>query len=233
MLHDDGSQTFIVFHVFFFQKYSWRILDLSVAMAYAMVTAFGKTGRDICAAASLLRGYSVEYLSLEPQEREHLHLFMACQLVCSATLGAYSCQRNPENKYLLLHAEPVWQALELLWGFDDKRRSRISVVLKDVFVRACSSSVFKTNGDSGFVDCTDLEFADPRFTDPLASLRDSLTGPSKKRAKVAGGDAKPTITFVTGNKKKLEEVKRILGAGGDDLPFTIDSQKIYLLEIMV
>jgi ribokinase/non-canonical purine NTP pyrophosphatase (RdgB/HAM1 family) len=41
---------------------------------------------------------------------------------------------------------------------------------------------------------------------------------------------KPTITFVTGNKKKLEEVKQILG-DGKDFPFEITSAKIDLPEI--
>eukprot|EP00325_Prymnesiales_sp_UTEX-LB-985_P000204 CAMPEP_0174703986 /NCGR_PEP_ID=MMETSP1094-20130205/7739_1 /TAXON_ID=156173 /ORGANISM="Chrysochromulina brevifilum, Strain UTEX LB 985" /LENGTH=225 /DNA_ID=CAMNT_0015901983 /DNA_START=127 /DNA_END=805 /DNA_ORIENTATION=- len=41
--------------------------------------------------------------------------------------------------------------------------------------------------------------------------------------------AKPSVTFVTGNAKKLEEVRAILG--GDDLPVTIVSQKIDLPEL--
>lgn len=40
---------------------------------------------------------------------------------------------------------------------------------------------------------------------------------------------KPTITFVTGNKKKLEEVKQILG--GDELGFDLTNQKIDLPEL--
>jgi inosine triphosphate pyrophosphatase len=49
---------------------------------------------------------------------------------------------------------------------------------------------------------------------------------SVKRRKVA----KPAITFVTGNKKKLEEVKKIL-ADGQELPFEITNQKIDLPEL--
>ena len=39
---------------------------------------------------------------------------------------------------------------------------------------------------------------------------------------------KPTLTFVTGNKKKLEEVISILG---DSLPYTLTNQKIDLPEL--
>jgi inosine triphosphate pyrophosphatase len=42
--------------------------------------------------------------------------------------------------------------------------------------------------------------------------------------------SKPTITFVTGNKKKLEEVQQIL-ASGDELPFEITNCKIDLPEL--
>lgn len=45
---------------------------------------------------------------------------------------------------------------------------------------------------------------------------------------MAGLAAKPSITFVTGNKKKLEEVVAILG---DSLPFSIISAKIDLPEL--
>jgi inosine triphosphate pyrophosphatase len=41
---------------------------------------------------------------------------------------------------------------------------------------------------------------------------------------------KHSITFVTGNKKKLEEVVAILG---DSLPFNLTSQKIDLPELQV
>ena len=40
---------------------------------------------------------------------------------------------------------------------------------------------------------------------------------------------KPQITFVTGNAKKLEEVRQILG--GEDLAFTLVSQKVDLPEL--
>ena len=44
----------------------------------------------------------------------------------------------------------------------------------------------------------------------------------------AGGAARPVLTFVTGNKKKLEEVVALLPA---DFPFTIVSHKVDLPEL--
>ena len=198
--------------------YSWRILDISVAMTYALMTVYGKQGRSIAAAAAMLRGYSQVY-PVEDLELQHLHLLICCRLACSATLGAFSYQQDPGNEYLLLHAQPAWDALELLWGSTDKHRASMASVLKGVFDLACS----QPTGDM----VADLEFPDPKFSDMLASIREA-GGPPAKRRKVANNGDKPTIVFVTGNKKKLEEVQRTLG---NDLPFTITNQKVDLPEL--
>jgi inosine triphosphate pyrophosphatase len=67
---------------------------------------------------------------------------------------------------------------------------------------------------------------------PLRDTDD--TRPAAKRQKTDGN--KPTVTFVTGNKKKLEEVKRIMGDDGNDgattkLPFVITNRKVDLPEL--
>ena len=41
----------------------------------------------------------------------------------------------------------------------------------------------------------------------------------------------PVITFVTGNKKKLEEVIAILSSNGESLPFRLESAKLDLPEL--
>jgi len=51
---------------------------------------------------------------------------------------------------------------------------------------------------------------------------------NNKRLKTS---ANPRITFVTGNKKKLEEVKQILGKDGSMIPYEITNQKIDLPEL--
>jgi inosine triphosphate pyrophosphatase len=64
----------------------------------------------------------------------------------------------------------------------------------------------------------------PSFDD----LPPCLVLENAKRRKLIS--CKPSITFVTGNKKKLEEVKQILGAG-EGLPFEITNAKIDLPEL--
>jgi hypothetical protein len=157
-----------------------------VAMAYAMLTVYGKRNRMISAGAALLRGYNAVN-PLTDLERRHLVLLVSCRLACSATLGAYSIQQNPENTYLLLHSKPAWDCLELIWGRDATKRQEMAKVLNQVFDLACS--VHK-DGDADVLECTDLAFPDPVVVDPLSSSRasDSANGNDRpaKRIKSEG-----------------------------------------------
>ena len=149
-------------------------------MAYAMLSVYGKNGRSISAAAAMLRGFNAMY-PLEDIEKQHLYLLVTCRLACSATLGAYSIQQNPENTYLLLHAEPAWMTLELLWGYDTERRAAIRTAVQSMFDKACAPEK-----DTPALDCSDLSMPDPQIVDLLAAVReqgDSDDLPDSKRPK--------------------------------------------------
>ena len=105
-------------------------------------------------------------------------------------------------------AEPAWRTLELIWGYDADHRAAIKASVDRMFDVACS------NVDTSDYYCADLALPDPFIVDSLSAVREmnDNTKPASKRQKTNG---KPTITFVTGNKKKLEEVKRILGGDGN------------------
>eukprot|EP00980_Cylindrotheca_fusiformis_P017911 scaffold5682_cov140-Cylindrotheca_fusiformis.AAC.22 len=147
----------------------WRVYD--DAMAYAMLTSYGKRNRGVSAAAAFLRGYS-SVCTLTDEELKHLVLLIACRLSCSVTLGAYSFKQAPENEYLLLHAKPGWDALGLIWGTDIERRKEMRVALDQIFAQACSSSGL-TSADE-VIDCSDLSFPDPPLGDPFSGLRKSF-----------------------------------------------------------
>lgn len=199
-----------------------------MAMAYAMISSYGKKYRSISAAAAMLRGFHSLY-PLTKDERKHLRLLIACRLSCSVTIGAYSYMLNPQNEYLLLHAQPAWNTLELLWASQNEKMTN---AIEQMFRVAC---------DGHSTDIADLCFPDPCIVDPFQHARceDVATSPEKKRQKVedANVDEKPCITFVTGNKKKLEEVKRILSSSSanndnvPDFPFFICNKKVDLPEL--
>jgi Ser/Thr protein kinase RdoA (MazF antagonist) len=56
------------------------VFDLTVGMAYAMISSYGKLDRGLACAALLLRGFS-RHFPLQPAERKHLRLLTACRLV--------------------------------------------------------------------------------------------------------------------------------------------------------
>ena len=147
---------------------SWRVLDITIAMAYAMLTTYGKHQHaSLSAMAAMLRGYHSVY-PLTNLEREHLVLLIVCRLACSVTLGAYSIQQNPENAaYLSLHSKPAWEALELLWGYDNEDRQKMKHVLNHLFDRACRPPEKNNN----IPPTSDLAFPDPSVPDPFVSIR--------------------------------------------------------------
>mmetsp|Transcript_9183 Transcript_9183/g.13346 ORF Transcript_9183/g.13346 Transcript_9183/m.13346 type:complete len:650 (+) Transcript_9183:48-1997(+) len=209
--------------------YSWRVLDITVAMAYAMLSSYGKTKHSLAASAAMLRGFHKEY-PLTMFERKHLRLLVSCRLACSVTLGAFSYEQNPGNEYLLLHARPAWDALDLIWGGGCDADS-----IDLLFDIACDNRVDDVNGNEGAtstIDCSNISSPDPDVYDAFSEARVKAFPSQKgKKRKKGGTDEKPVITFVTGNKKKLEEVKQILSAGGADLPFEIVNRKIDLPEL--
>jgi hypothetical protein len=135
-------------------------------MAYASLTTFGKSNRSIAAAAAMLRGFNSVYPLLD-NEKEHLLFLMICRLACSCTIGAFSIHQNPENKYLLLHSEPAWNSLELLWGYDEEYRFKMSCAVNLVFRQAC----IRSNSHENALYCSDLMFPDPSVADLLHNVR--------------------------------------------------------------
>ena len=197
-------------------------------MAYALLSSYGKGRRSISAACAILRGFHHEY-PLTPAERKHLRLLMICRLAMSAIIGAYSYKQNPENEYLLLHSKPAWEALYFIWGVDGKGASgTIADVVDNAFNIACDN--IQAPVESMYPEFIDISFPDPPITDPFASARietrEDLTTNDDNNA----NERKDIVSFVTGNKKKAEEVERILSASGD-LPFVLTNRKIELPEL--
>jgi inosine triphosphate pyrophosphatase len=125
-------------------------------------------------------------------------------------LGAYSYQQNPENKYLLFHAEPGWKTLELIWGYDAEHRQKLFDAAAGLFSQACLYS----DPREKVVTCYDLVIPDPGVADLLASVRvltiDISAESPKKKLKTSGREMIPTIAFVTKEAKHFNEVMRML-----------------------
>jgi hypothetical protein len=126
-------------------------------------------------------------------------------------MGAFSISKDPTNEYLKLHAMPARRALDLLWNLNPRK-------LRDLFVLASSSA------QSALLLADLLNLSDQPM---LAYFRESGT---RNIEPTDDADARPVLTFVTGNAKKLEEVVAILGSGSQ-FPYRVVSQKIDLPEL--
>ena len=135
----------------------------------------------------------------------------------------------------LFHAEPAWKALEMIWCYDESQRARMRVAFGRVVEQAC---LYTKTTESKVIDCSDLVVSDPVVEDLMSSVRlkssveEVSPTPKKRRLSTQG---LPIITFVTGNIKKLIEVKQILGidveAHGEALPFAMEHHKVDLPEL--
>eukprot|EP00947_MAST-08B_sp_MAST-8B-sp1_P001726 g1726.t1 len=113
---DGGSEAAKVSGVIDFGDivHSYRVNDVAIGMAYSMVTKYGQEA-PFEAPMAFFRGFAGQY-PVDDLERELLWILVACRLAISTTCGALSQQKDPDNEYLKLHAEPGWKALETLRG---------------------------------------------------------------------------------------------------------------------
>ena len=185
---------------------SWRVLDISVAMAYALLTSLGKAKRSLSAAASMLRGFNL-VCPLTDIEKKHLRLLVASRLACSVTLGAYSYQQNPGNEYLLLHAQPAWDALTLIWSRG--KSGPMAEAIDDLFRAACMAKPLAATGNT--IDCSDIAMPDPDVPDLLSSVRTQATTNAESIGDTSWIDRDGTMSHRTAAQKA--EVLRHIGPG--------------------
>lgn len=89
--------------------YTWTVSELSIAMAYALISA-ASTSYSIEIISALLLGY-MQHRTLPQEELECLPVLMAVRLSASVMVGAYSIFKEPDNDYLTLHAVPGRKSL--------------------------------------------------------------------------------------------------------------------------
>mmetsp|Transcript_1979 Transcript_1979/g.3361 ORF Transcript_1979/g.3361 Transcript_1979/m.3361 type:complete len:404 (-) Transcript_1979:25-1236(-) len=218
-----ATYSFVLLFMCNLHRYSWRVLDVSVAMAYALISSYGKCSRSISAACAMLRGFHHQH-PLTLDERKHLRLLVVCRLALSCIHGNYTYKQNPKNEYILFHSKPAWEALQFIWGEDGQGTGgNTAEAVENAFKIACDTMP----GKSSFPGCIDISFPDPSIGDPFASARVLC---KKEKSSQASSSSQPVVTFVTGNRKKLEEVRRILNKKGG-LSFTLTNHKLDLLEL--
>lgn len=105
--------------------HTWRVNEVAIAMAYALITSFGQQSQNRhTAMAAVLAGYTrrcassgaAAQLRVTAMELRCLPVLVAVRLCISVLVGAYAISREPENEYLKLHAVPGREAIRFLCG---------------------------------------------------------------------------------------------------------------------
>ena len=95
---------------------SWRVADLAILLAYAMLH---KT--DSLSVAARIVGAYHGVLPLDENEIEALFPLVRLRLCTSVALAAYHRRRAPDNTYLTVTENPAWELLDALDAVDSKQ----------------------------------------------------------------------------------------------------------------
>lgn len=132
--------------------------------------------------------------------------------------------QDPTNEYLKLHALPAQVGLQNILSWDESKiQTLIHLINSNTDECPLCPEVISDLLGIGEDHCS--QAFQQYFQTPLASL----SGAKRPRGEEQEDSLLPTLTFVTGNAKKLEEVKTILG---DSLKgYRLVSQKVDLPEL--
>ena len=89
--------------------YSYRVADLAIAIAYAMLD----TDDPLAVAAAVVRGFT-ERVQLEDGELSALFPLAAMRLSASVCIAADQMRREPDNEYLAVSQQPIRRTLPRL-----------------------------------------------------------------------------------------------------------------------
>ena len=79
---------------------------------YAMLNTSGVHPME--AAAHVLGGY-YKHRKLSDEELNHLKLCVCARFAQSYTIGLYAASLNPEDTYVMHHAQRIWPKLKVMW----------------------------------------------------------------------------------------------------------------------
>jgi Ser/Thr protein kinase RdoA (MazF antagonist) len=232
--------------------YSWSILELSNALAYGLVTKFGQK-HPILSTMNIFAGFissardriSMSNCALTDIELKHLHALACARLCTSVTMGLYSLSKDPSNEYLKLHAMPAQNALRFLASLSPIDFTQmLSSLQHQVQLAPIGASCGSHFGNSFTLPMTRLIIAEEEAFHKASSFNADADKTAMSFVDPTSGVVR--LTFVTGNKKKLEEVVAILStpspaldskdvgvstAGAPSFPYEISSVSIDLPEL--
>jgi Ser/Thr protein kinase RdoA (MazF antagonist) len=108
--------------------HTWRVNELAIAMAYALLTSYGRENQYL-ALGGLFAGYTSLH-QLTDAELDCLSTLIQVRLSISVMVGACAISKEPENEYLKLHAVPGRAAILFLSATDPAAHRRYFKLLQ-------------------------------------------------------------------------------------------------------
>ncbi|XP_035827277.1 hydroxylysine kinase-like [Aplysia californica] len=96
---------------------SLYIFEVAIAIIYAMLNRNGVPPME--AGARILAGY-LRHKTLSQMEIRHLKLCICARFAQSYTMSYHALSLNPENRYVINHAQRIWPQLSVMWRGSDE-----------------------------------------------------------------------------------------------------------------
>jgi Ser/Thr protein kinase RdoA (MazF antagonist) len=130
--------------------HTWRVNELAIAMAYALLTSYGKE-EPYKALGALLVGY-ISLQRLTDAELDVLSTLIQVRLAISVMVGSCAISKEPENEYLKLHCIPGRAAIEFLGSTDPAQHRRYFALLQEEFAGVQESGMTQDKIDQIVMD---------------------------------------------------------------------------------
>ena len=108
---------------------TWTVNEIAIAMAYALLTSYGKES-SYEALGALFAGYC-SMRPLSAVELQCLPVLILTRLSISVMVGAFAISKEPDNPYLKLHAIPGRDAISFLSGKEAVQHTRYFAAVQE------------------------------------------------------------------------------------------------------
>lgn len=136
---------------------TWRVNEIAIAMAYSLLTSYGKAQR-YHALGGLLAGY-VSMQALTGAEIAVLPVLIQVRLSISVMVGACAISKEPENEYLKLHAVPGRDAIQFMCSQPNEKHSTYFQAVQDLFSGETGSALDKLLDESVYTELINRIYA--------------------------------------------------------------------------
>mmetsp|Transcript_1044 Transcript_1044/g.1730 ORF Transcript_1044/g.1730 Transcript_1044/m.1730 type:complete len:411 (+) Transcript_1044:72-1304(+) len=128
--------------------HTWSVNEIAIAMAYALLNAYGKEAEHRHKSiGALLAGYTSVH-PLSDVEIQSLPVLILTRLSISVMVGACAISKSPDDAYLKLHAVPGRDAIKFLCSVDLSKHSQFFKRIQQTFASTSTTTSSTCSNDN-------------------------------------------------------------------------------------